>query len=68
MTKRFQTVREFLRGTADYGLSEFFVRAEIKAGRVPGFKSGTRFYIDTPAFLQLLENRCAVSVKGGCEE
>lgn len=34
-----------------------FLRKEVKQGRVPGFYSGTWFYIDEPAYLTILSQR-----------
>lgn len=51
-TPQYSTTKPF---ALAYGIPEHFIRREIRAGRVPGFYSGSRFYINVPAFLQELE-------------
>ena len=51
MQKQFLTIRETAR---ELSIPEGFIRKEEKAGRVPGFKSGTRVYVDVTAFRDVL--------------
>ena len=49
--KDFLTIRQAARALS---IPEGFVRREQKAGRVPGFKSGNRVYVDVAAFRDVL--------------
>ena len=49
--KNFLTIRQAAR---ELEIPEGFIRKEEKAGRVPGFKSGTRVYVDVTAFRDVL--------------
>ncbi|MBR0280975.1 MAG: hypothetical protein IJQ81_05190 [Oscillibacter sp.] len=51
MDKRYFTIRQAAR---EMKIPECFIRAEAKAGRVPGFKSGNRVYVDVTAFRDIL--------------
>ena len=51
MNKQFMTIRQTAR---ELGIPVGFIRKEEKAGRVPGFKSGERVYVDVPAFREAL--------------
>lgn len=51
MEKQYLTIRQTAR---ELKIPAGFIRAEEKAGRVPGFKSGTRVYVDVPAFKDVL--------------
>lgn len=51
MQKQFMTIRQTAR---ELDIPEGFIRREEKAGRVPGFKSGTRVYVDVTAFREVL--------------
>ena len=59
--KQFQTIRQ---AAAALGVPEFRIRAWVKQGNVPGFWSGTRFYVNVPAFHDNLAGRYA---NGGSE-
>ena len=49
--KDFLTIRQTARAL---NIPEGFIRKEEKAGRVPGFKSGKRVYVDVSAFREVL--------------
>ena len=51
MEKQFMTIRNAAKAL---GIGEAFVRREFAAGRVAGFKSGSRAYVDVPAFRDAL--------------
>lgn len=51
MQNQFMTIRQAAR---ELSIPECFIRKEEKAGRVPGFKSGARVYVDVPAFREAL--------------
>lgn len=51
MDKRYFTIRQAARELA---IPENYIRKEEKAGRVPGFKSGNRVYVDVGAFRDIL--------------
>ena len=36
-------------------ISGNMMRARLKAGELPGFYAGSRFYVNVPAFLRLLD-------------
>lgn len=40
------------------GLPEFRIRAWIREGKCPGFRAGSRFYIDVPALVEQLDAEC----------
>ncbi len=49
---RFLTIRE----TAKLGVvSELYLRRGVKQGSIPGFKSGTRFYVNLPKLMKQLD-------------
>ena len=52
--QRFKSIRKF---SAAYGVPENLIRREVKQGIAPGFYSGSWFYIDAPAYLELLSAR-----------
>lgn len=56
---QFQTIRQVAKL---FNLPEFSIRRLVKTGRVPGFYSGNRFYLNVPEFESQL-NSC-----GGCIE
>lgn len=51
------------------GLSVWFLRKEIAAGRCPSVRSGRRIYVNLPAFLEQMGVPSALVVEGGefCE-
>ncbi|MBR0283253.1 MAG: hypothetical protein IJQ81_16955 [Oscillibacter sp.] len=51
MDKRYLTIRQTAR---ELQIPEKYIRGEEKAGRVPGFKSGSRVYVDVTAFKDVL--------------
>ena len=51
MNKQFMTIRQTAR---ELGIPAGFIRKEEKAGRVPGFKSGERVYVDVARFREAL--------------
>ena len=57
--KIFVSIREAVKIT---GLSEFYLRQELRAGRVPYIKSGTKYLINLPAYINIL------NAEGGCAE
>lgn len=50
--RRFVTIRQFCR---IHGTPEHFVRERVANGTCPGIKSGNRFLINQPLFLDLLD-------------
>lgn len=38
------------------GIPRDYMRGLISSGKMPGFRSGNRFYIDREAFLQMLKD------------
>lgn len=52
--KRYYSVNEM---NKQFGVPVTMMRREIKAGRVPGFFSGTWFHIDGQAYLEILSKR-----------
>ena len=40
-----------------YGIPNNMIRKDIRTGKCPGFFSGSWFYIDVPAYLQVLNER-----------
>ena len=54
MTTRFMTIRKFLTEHSELGVSEHWLRNEIRKGTVKGLTSGNRFYVDSIALLQRL--------------
>ena len=52
--KRFVSINAFRQR---YGVPNHFLRSEVKAGRVPGFRSGKNFYIDSETYLPMLSAR-----------
>ena len=60
----FQTIRQTARGT---GLPEFMLRTRLKQNRLPGFYAESRYYINVPLLLEMLdsESRASVAADGG---
>ena len=52
--QRFISINKFSQAN---GVPENLIRREVKQGIVPGFYSGTWFYIDSPAYLEMLSAR-----------
>ena len=52
--KRFMSVNEFCRAN---GVPVGMVRREVRQKMVPGFFSGSWFYIDEPQYLAILSER-----------
>lgn len=57
----FQTIRQTARIT---GLSECFIRKQVKTGKCPGVYSGNRFLVNVPALLTQLERESEVGANG----
>ncbi len=53
--ENFQSIREFSRRGIK---SESAIRADLKAGRVPGFYAGSRFVVNSALYLEAIENEC----------
>ena len=53
--ENFQSIREFSRRGIK---SEAAIRADLRAGKVPGFYAGTRFVINSELYLEAIENEC----------
>ena len=53
-TKRYFSVTEM---NKIYGIPVTMMRRGIKQGIVPGFRSGTWFHIDGPAYLEMLSQQ-----------
>ena len=51
MDKQYLTIRQAAR---ELKIPECFIRREEKAGRVPGFRSGSRVYVDVEKFRDVL--------------
>ena len=51
MDKQYLTIRQAAR---ELQVPECYIRREENAGRVPGFKSGSRVYVDILAFRDVL--------------
>lgn len=49
--KQYLTIRQTAR---ELKIPVEFIRKEEKSGRVPGFRSGNRVYVDVPAFREVL--------------
>ena len=52
--QRFKSIKRFSR---DNGVPENLIRKEVRQKLVPGFYSGSWFYIDAPAYLEMLSAR-----------
>ena len=52
--QRFKSIKRFSR---DNGVPENLIRKEVRQKLVPGFYSGIWFYIDSPAYLDMLSAR-----------
>ena len=60
----FQTIRQTARGT---GLPEGMLRARLKRNKLPGFYAESRYYINVPLLMEMLdaESRASVAMDGG---
>ena len=56
--QRFMSIKRFSKTN---GVPENLIRREVKQKQVPGFYSGSWFYIDSPAYLQMLSVRNTAS-------
>lgn len=52
MEQRFMSIRQT---AAQLAISETFIRRMVKAGNAEGFYSGRKFYVDLPAFREMLD-------------
>ena len=43
-------------------LAEFRIRQMVKQGNCPGFYAGSRFYVNYPALLEMLDAACKAGV------
>lgn len=48
----FQGIKETANTT---GFSQFYLRKEIKAGKIPHIKVGTKYLVNVPAFLEMMD-------------
>lgn len=53
ITPVFQSIKDTVKVT---GLSEFYLRKLLKAGRLPHIKSGTKVFVNVPTLIHQLEN------------
>lgn len=48
----YQSIRQTVKST---GCSEYFLRKGLKTGAIPHIRTGTKYLINVPALLELLE-------------
>lgn len=53
-TRRFQTIADAARTT---GLSQYFLRREVKAKRCPHIQSGNRILVNVPLLLEAMDRQ-----------
>ena len=58
----YQSIKQAAQTT---GLSQYYLRSGVKAGRIPHLKSGTKVLINVPRLLQQLEAADGGGVAGG---
>ena len=60
----FQTIRQTAHET---GLPEGMLRARLKRSKLPGFYAESRYYINVPLLMEMLdaESRASVALVGG---
>ena len=60
----FKTLRQTAHGM---GLPEGTLRARLKRNKLPGFYAGSRYYINVPLLMEMLdaESRASVATDGG---
>ncbi|MCI7811382.1 MAG: hypothetical protein MR552_05535 [Clostridiales bacterium] len=60
----FQTIRQTAHET---GLPEGMLRARLKRSKLPGFYAESRYYINVPLLMEMLdaESRASVAMDGG---
>ena len=60
----FQTIRQTAHET---GLPEGMLRARLKRSKLPGFYAESRYYINVPLLMEMLdaESRSSVAMDGG---
>ena len=61
-TKRFLTVTETAKMT---GLSTYYIRQGIREGSIPCIMCGTKYMINYPKFIEILDNASTSSQKEG---
>ena len=59
---KFLTIRQAA-ARPDCPVSEGTLRRMVKNGEVPGFYSGSRFYINFSQFLEWIDHKCRETVK-----
>ena len=52
---------------AELGIPAFAIRTMHKEGRVPGFYSASRFYVNVDMFREMLERECNAAMNGGVD-
>lgn len=63
-TTNYQTIRQTARNT---GLPEFMLRSRLKQGKLPGYYSYSRYYVNVPMLLEMIESESRESVsRVGC--
>lgn len=58
-TKLFQSINEAAETT---GLSTYFIRANVRLGKIPHIKTGNKVMINMNMFLQMMDNLSAEGV------
>lgn len=58
---KFCSIKEAAEAT---GLSVSYVRAGCVKGSIPHLKSGVKYYVNLPAFVELLEAECRAAEEG----
>lgn len=60
---KYQTIRQAARAT---GIPEFLMRTRLKQKKLPGFYVGSRYYINVPLLMEMLdaESRASVATDG----
>lgn len=60
----YQTIRQAARAT---GIPEFLMRTWLKQKKLPGFYAESRYYINVPLLMEMLdaESRASVATDGG---
>lgn len=61
----FQTIRQTAHET---GLPEGMLRARLKRSKLPGFYAGSRYYINAPLLMEMLDEESRLSASIGRAE
>ncbi len=48
----YQSIKDTVKTT---GLSEFYLRKQLKAGKLPHIKSGSKVFVNVPQLIEILE-------------